>query len=181
MPLATDRLLLRRPRLADAPELFGFLGDAEAMRYTLRFASLRDCRRHIAAHERQRRRVGCAPWVVSSRADEGRRIVGYGGLYEDPFDRDWGIEVGCFFAPWAWGRGYATELTRFCLDVARERLRLAEVAAFAHPDNVASRRVLEKAGFEVERFVLPMGRYLYRRRLAPQPPLRLSSGPNGIE
>ena len=64
---------------------------------------------------------------------------------------------------------------------ARERLGLAHVAAFAHPDNAASRRVLERAGFEVERFVPAMGRYLYRRRLAPQPPPRPNSGPNGIE
>jgi RimJ/RimL family protein N-acetyltransferase len=34
MNVETPRLILRRPRLADVPALFEFLGDAEAMRHT---------------------------------------------------------------------------------------------------------------------------------------------------
>ena len=78
-----------------------------------------------------------------------------------------GVEVGYFFAPAAWGKGYATELTRFCLEIARRRFRLPLVTAFAHPDNAGSRRVLEKAGFVEERYVDAMDRILYRCRLAP--------------
>lgn len=77
------------------------------------------------------------------------------------------MEVGYFFAPAAWGKGYATELTRFCLEIARRRFRLPLVTAFAHPDNAGSRRVLEKAGFVEERYVDAMDRILYRCRLAP--------------
>jgi ribosomal-protein-alanine N-acetyltransferase len=163
MLIETDRLLLRPPRLTDAAHLFQFLGDAEAMRYTQRCTSVRDCRRYLAAHERQRRRNGCAPWVVVAKEHDG--IVGFGGLYEDPFDRGWGVEVGYFFAPTAWGRGYATELIRFCIDVARREQRWPLIRAFAHPDNAASRRVLVKAGFAQERFVPEMARYLYCYRL----------------
>jgi RimJ/RimL family protein N-acetyltransferase len=42
MGIETARLILRRPRLADVPDLFEFLGDAEAMRYTHVDTSLRD-------------------------------------------------------------------------------------------------------------------------------------------
>src|SRR5690349_15876347 len=141
MRFETDRLLLRRPCLADATDLLRFLGDADAMRYTHSVAGLRDCRRHIAGHECQRRKVGYGPWAVRDRKHGG--IIGFGGLYDDPFDAGWGPEIGYRFAPSAWGQGYATELTRFCLTVAHGRLGLAEVRAFAHPDNAASRRVLE--------------------------------------
>ena len=55
MDVETPRLILRHPTLADAPRLFEFLGDAEAMRHTRADASLRDCRRRVAAHERRRR------------------------------------------------------------------------------------------------------------------------------
>jgi RimJ/RimL family protein N-acetyltransferase len=56
----TDRLLLRDTRLSDVPALFTFLGDREAMRHTLSFPTLRDCRRHVAGHLWQRRRNGHA-------------------------------------------------------------------------------------------------------------------------
>jgi RimJ/RimL family protein N-acetyltransferase len=158
----TDRLVLRRPRLSDAPHVLRILGDADAMRYTRRLASLRECRRHIAAHGCQRRKTGYGPWVVLDRA--GTHIIGFGGLYDDPFDARWGIEVAYHFAPAAWGKGYATELTRFCLELAHQRLGRAEVRAFAHPDNAASRRVLEKTGFEEQRFLPAMNRYLYAHR-----------------
>jgi ribosomal-protein-alanine N-acetyltransferase len=160
MPLETARLMFRSPRLADASTLFEFLGDATAMQYTNVQASLRDCRRYLAAHERQRRRAGCAPWVVIERTTGV--LIGFGGLYEDPFDPGWGVEVGYFLAPGAWGKGYATELTLFCIAQARQQVRWPVLSAFAHPRNVASQRVLLKSGFHQERFVPEMERYLYR-------------------
>ncbi|MBR0718555.1 GNAT family N-acetyltransferase [Bradyrhizobium liaoningense] len=159
----TARLTLRPPRLADTAKLFAFLGDAAAMRYTTVQKSVRDCRRYLAAHERQRRRIGCAPWVVSEKGSGA--IIGFGGLYDDPFDPGWGVEVGYFFAPSAWGNGFATELTQACVDFARENTRWTVLTAFAHPQNVGSHKVLLKAGFRQERFVPEMERYLYRREL----------------
>lgn len=163
MPM-TDRLLLRDTRLSDAPALFTFLGDHEAMRHTLSFPALRECRRYIAAHLWERRRTNHAPWTVITRANGA--VVGWGGLYEDPFDRGWGIEVGYWFARSAWGNGYATELVRASLDHARS-CGLAEVGAFAHPENLASCKVLEKAGFLKEGLVRSLGRHRYRCRLNP--------------
>lgn len=159
----TARLALLVPRLADAGELLRFLGDAEAMRCTYHLAGLRQCRRHIAGHDCQRSRKGFGPWTIVEKAS--RRIVGFGGLLDDPFDPGWGIEVTYHFAPSVWGRGYATELTQHCLKVAAG-LPVAEVSAFAHPDNVASQRVLAKAGFAQRRFVAGMNRFLYVRSLA---------------
>ena len=155
----TDRLYLSRPRLSDAPDLLRFLGDRDAMRYTLHLASLDDVRRFLAGHEAQRRRLGYGPWTVREKTT--REIVGIGGLYDDPFEPGWGPEVAYQFAPTAWGKGYATELTRYCLRLAREAFRIASVRAFAHPDNLASRRVLEKAGFREASFVSEMSRLLY--------------------
>jgi ribosomal-protein-alanine N-acetyltransferase len=159
--IETARLILRRPTLADVPVLFSFLGDADAMRHTHVHATLRFCRRHVAAHEWQRRRLGYAPWTVVTRTDG--RIIGWGGMYDDPFDPGWGPEVGYFFHPDAWGRGFATELVTASVAVADQVLRLPVLTAFAHPDNAASRRVLEKAGFETIRFVPEMDRWLFRR------------------
>ena len=161
MNVETSRLILRRPTLSDVPDLFAFLGDAEAMRHTHADASPRECRRRVAVHEWQRRRNGYAPWTVVRKADA--RIIGWGGLYDDPFDPGWGIEVAYFFEPAAWGQGYASELTLACTAFADDVLGVPEICAFAHRDNIGSRRVLEKAGFTVVRFVPEMDRLLYGR------------------
>jgi ribosomal-protein-alanine N-acetyltransferase len=161
MDIETARLILRRPKLADVPTLFEFLGDPEAMRYTQVEASAKTCRRRIAVHEWRRRRDGYAPWTIVAKMDG--RIIGWGGLYDDPFDPGWGVEVGYRFHPAVWSRGYATELVAACTDVADRILHLPAIRAFAHPNNVGSRRVLEKSGFAVVRFVAEMERLLYQR------------------
>jgi [ribosomal protein S5]-alanine N-acetyltransferase len=158
----TGRLLLRAPRLSDAGELLGIFGDREAMRFTYHLASLRDCRRHIAGHDCQRRKKGFGPWTVVEK--ERGQIIGFGGLLDDPFDPGWGIEVTYHFLPSAWGKGYATELANYSLDAAT-RLRVPKVSAFAHPDSIGSQRVLAKAGFKRLRFVESMNRFMYERVL----------------
>jgi len=102
------RLVLRRPTLADVPELFAFLGDSTSMQYTHVDVSIRDCRRRVAAHEHRQRQDGyAAPWTIVSKAND--RIVGWGGLYNHPFDPGWGMEIAYFFHPDVWGQGYATD------------------------------------------------------------------------
>lgn len=146
------------------------------MRHTHVDASPRDCRRRIAAHERRRRRDGYAPWTVETKADG--RIIGWGGLYDDPFDPGWGVEIGYSFAPSAWGCGYATELVAASMSFADDILHLPEVHAFARPENAGSRRVLEKAGFVIVRFIPRMERLLYRRLRQSRPAARSISGPD---
>jgi ribosomal-protein-alanine N-acetyltransferase len=162
MRIETDRLILRRPRLDDVPGLFAFLGDPVAMAFTHVDASLRACRRRVAVHEYRRRHDGFAPWTIVAKQDG--RVVGWGGLYVDPFEPGWGVEVGYFFHPDAWGRGFASELLAATLAQADGVLAIPEIHAFAHPDNAGSRRVLEKAGFAQRRHVPEMNRFLFSRQ-----------------
>lgn len=159
--LRTERLNLRPALRGDVASLFDFLGDAEAMKFTHVDETLRECQRRVMVHEWRRRRDGCAPWVVTTRNDG--RVVGWGGLYQDPFDPGWGFEVGYYFHPDVWGHGYASELISAALQVADQQLKLPEVWAMAHPQNPGSRRVLEKAGFEMVRYIEERTRFLFRR------------------
>lgn len=146
--IETPRLLLRPSLLSDTANLFEFLGDKEAMRHTHVDATPAACRRRIAVHEWQRRRDGYAPWTVIRKDDA--KIIGWGGLYDDPFEPGWGC--GC-----------ASELVTAALRLADRELRIREVCAFAHPDNTASRKILEMAGFRMVRFVPEMNRLLLSR------------------
>jgi len=159
--LETPRLLLRPFRPSDAAAFFVFGGDPHVMRYTHCHTSVRECRRRLAAFEWQRRKQGYAPWAVIAK--ENGKLIGWGGVYLDPFDTSWGPELGYSFHPAAWGHGLATELAGVCLDRADKMLGLPALSAFAHPDNAASRRVLEKVGFQQVRAVPEMNRILYRR------------------
>jgi RimJ/RimL family protein N-acetyltransferase len=62
--------------------------------------------------------------------------------------------------PEAWGRGYATEGARIVVRHAFDELELDRLIGVTHPDNVASQRVLMKAGLADAGW----GRY-YGRRL----------------
>jgi RimJ/RimL family protein N-acetyltransferase len=74
------------------------------------------------------------------------------------------VEAGWAIVPERWGQGLATELARTAIEAASGPLRLREVVAFALPDNLASRRVMEKTGFVFERDIIHAGfpHVLYR-------------------
>ena len=63
-----------------------------------------------------------------------------------------------------WGRGLATELAGAVVALGFWRLGLEEIVSFTLPTNLASRRVMEKVGFEYERDVVHAGlpHVLYR-------------------
>lgn len=68
--------------------------------------------------------------------------------------------------------GYATEAVAAFLPIIMARRSIAEIAGVCHGENMASRRVLEKCGFEwvcdrVEDD--PPGRRVYRRGVKPLP------------
>src|SRR5829696_8837983 len=76
-------------------------------------------------------------------------VVGVCGLegIADGEARELGYWVGRPF----WGRGYATLAVKLVLEFAFQNLRLGRVYASVLETNAASRRVLEKNGFELLR------------------------------
>ena len=58
------------------------------------------------------------------------------------------VEIGWRLAARHQGRGYATEGARAVLAFGFETLALAEIVSFTVPDNLRSRRVMEKLGMQ---------------------------------
>ena len=112
-------------------------------------------------------RNGFGPWVFHAR--ETGEAVGGSALRRVEIEGQAEVEVGYRVAAAWWGRGIATEMASALVGVARDRIGLAEIVAFTLPDNLASRRVMEKAGFTYERDVewAALPHVLYRQRLAP--------------
>ncbi len=74
-----------------------------------------------------------------------RRIVGSGIFKGEPSD-GW-VEIGYGVAPCCRGRGYATDAVIALVRLALHERGMAAVYAETGVDNVASRRVVQKAGF----------------------------------
>ncbi len=156
----TSRLLLRAPEPADAEALFAIQGNPEAMRHTYRAPSLEATAAHLESYAARYAEDGFAPWTAVLTAED--RVVGWGGLNKDPNAPEWGVEVAYYIDRAYWGRGLATELVRESLTLAFGDLGLDTVGAFAKPENVASVRVLLKAGFTRVRFVPELERDEYQ-------------------
>ncbi len=72
-------------------------------------------------------------------------VVGGIGFFGPPYGGE--VEIGYGIVPSRQGRGYATEALRTMITMAWADSRVGSVVAGTDPGNVASQRVLEKAGF----------------------------------
>jgi len=81
------------------------------------------------------------------------------------------VEVGYGFLPEVWGRGLATEVARACIDIGQRQLGFRSIVAITRPTNLASQRVMVKAGLVYERDIVHAGvpHLLFRTRDAHRP------------
>jgi [ribosomal protein S5]-alanine N-acetyltransferase len=145
--------LLRDPRVAAT----GWPGGEPPSEYEV-LVSVEDKQRHWD-------RFGFGMWLMRDRATG--EMVGRGGLQWTFYVKDLDeVEVGWSVVPERWGEGLATELALASTDVAFGPLDLKQIVAFTMPDNVASRRVMEKSGFSYDREILHVGlpHVLYKLR-----------------
>jgi [ribosomal protein S5]-alanine N-acetyltransferase len=165
--LHTLRLTGERLRSDHAAELTALLLDPAVTRWLWPFptprtatdvvAGLADGAEHWEHH-------GFGLWLLRDRVSG--EMVGRGGLQYTDVDGASETEVAWAIVPERWGQGLATELAHACVKVAFGALELDGLVAMTMPDNLASRRVMEKAAFvfdrEIEHAGLP--HVLYRRR-----------------
>ncbi len=98
------------------------------------------------AHWKQ---YGHGIYILRDRAHDA--VVGLGCLRHLSLDHQDEIEIGYLFSPSYWGRGLGTEVARACIELGFGQLDAPSLVAITHPDNRASRRVMEKAGMQFER------------------------------
>ena len=63
-------------------------------------------------------------------------------------------DVSYVITPAYWGRGLTAQVLRLVLDSGFEQLGLAEIQGVCDIENIASARVMEKAGMQFERVLL---------------------------
>ena len=103
---------------------------------------------------------GFGPWALSLRTTD--EFVGRAGLAWTRVERRPAVELPWSLLPSFQGMGLATEAASAAVMIARE-IGLKRLVSLALVDNVASRRVMEKAGLtyrrDIEHFGLPHALY----------------------
>lgn len=167
--MRTRRLLLERVRLEHVGDISRLMRDPRVAR-TLspdgRPPSEQDVMESTAEKERHWERYGFGMWLVRELATG--EAVGRGGL-QWTYISDLGeVEAAWAIVPERWGEGLATELAQASIQSAFGPLGMRSIIAFTLPHNRASRRVMEKTGFEYERDIVHVGlpHVLYRRTAA---------------
>jgi len=149
--IETERLLVREFRVADARDLYEYLSDET----TYRFEPGRPIGQNEALALAEERSKGSSFLAVELKA-EGRMI---GHLYwsrEEPTEfLAW--EIGYIFNRKYHGKGYCTEAVKALIDDRITRPEVHRINAYCSPENIASWRVLEKAGMKREGYFRKKG------------------------
>ena len=139
--LETERLVLRRPTLADVKAIARLANDRRIAQNTARIP-------HPYAVSDAEVFVN---FVAQQPQDTNFLITRdgevFGGVGID-LSRSATPEIGYWLGVPFWGQGYATEAARAVIDYAFEEFGTTELRAGARVVNAASRRVLEKCGFQ---------------------------------
>lgn len=159
----TDRLLLRRPVAHDAAEIFRrWTQDPEVTRYLVwrPHTSLAESQAHVSRCQASWDEGSAFVWFIEDRTS-GELV---GSIASRLNQR--GVNLGYLLARDAWGKGLMVEALAPVVEFWLAEPTVFRVWATCDVENHGSRRVLEKAGFELEG---TLRRWEHHPNLSPDP------------
>jgi len=145
--IQTERLLLRKPEAEDAASIFErYASDADVCRYMAwpMHRTIEDTHAFLEFSDSEWQRWPAGPYLISSLSDG--ELLGSTGL---GFEQPKCASTGYVLAKDSWGKGFATEALLAMCKIA-QGLSVERLYANVYPHHQASRKVLEKAEFELE-------------------------------
>jgi len=159
----TERLLLRRPRMSDADDIFNnYARDPEVTRYVT-WPPYKDSSAVSSFLQSQLSRWHSGEeysWVLTLTGDD--RAIGMIGCRV----RDHAADIGYVLGRAFWSRGYVTEAARAIVEWASRLQTIYRVWAVCDVENKASARVLEKVGMQREGI---LRRYIVHPNVSAEP------------
>jgi RimJ/RimL family protein N-acetyltransferase len=146
LPIKTERLIIRGWRDADREPHSAMCADPRVMAFLPGVLSRSECDARIDRYIATQMTHGFGFWALEER--ETGAFVGYTGIKPTNFDADFtpAVEFG-WRLPFAyWGRGYASEAARACLDHGFGTLGLSEIVAITAKANLRSQAVMRRIG-----------------------------------
>lgn len=147
--LETEDLILRKPCMKDAKDIFRYASDPEVARYVLwdPHRSISETRMFIRVLRASSRDGRPSSWAVVLR-ETGSVIGTIGFMWYSAENRS--AELGYSFSREYWNRGYATQALRAVVDEAFRSLPVNRLEAQHDVRNPASGRVMQKCGLRQE-------------------------------
>jgi [ribosomal protein S5]-alanine N-acetyltransferase len=150
--IKTDRLLLRRLRDTDAPEIFFLRSDDRVMKYIDRekpkseqevLAFIQMVNANIDKNE-------AIMWGIALQ-DKPETLIGNIGFWRI-INQHYRSEIGYMLNTNYWNKGIMKEALMAAADFGFKNMKLHSIEAHINPDNAASAIVLEKNGFVREAY-----------------------------
>lgn len=149
--LGTSRLVLREFRADDVETMSAVLGDPEAMRYYPAAFNRAGVEAWIARNQERYSRDGFGLWAMVLKSTS--EVIGDCGCVLQDVEGCNEVEIGYHVRRDLWGKGYATEAAKACVEYAFAKLRVEHVISMIRPENLQSRRVAEKNGLTCDRVI----------------------------
>jgi RimJ/RimL family protein N-acetyltransferase len=150
----TAKLSAERLRENHLADLVALHLDPHVMRYLGGVRSPEVTRAYLASNLEHWDRFGFGLWVLRTR--DGK-FVGRAGIRHLVVEGVPEVEVAFTFQRVLWGKGLATEITEALVNFGFTKWHLPSMVGVVEAQNIASRRVLEKCGFALERRVIHQG------------------------
>ena len=146
--IETDRLRLEMFEVSDLEAAFRLFNDDKVQKYLApqnrrNREQMQITLQKFLARWRER---GFGLWRVSGKST--KEMLGYCGFQY--LEKTLDIEIIFAFFKNFWGKGFAAEAANASLRFGFEELLFTKIYAAAHPDNLASRGVLQKIGMDFE-------------------------------
>ncbi|MGB5595396.1 MAG: GNAT family N-acetyltransferase [Crocosphaera sp.] len=169
LEILTPRLKLREWKEEDKEFFFHINSDPKVMEFMPKLLSKEESDDFVERIKTKFKEDGYSFFAVELISDQ--TFIGLIGLSIPKFQSFFTpcVEIGWRLAYNYWGKGYATEGAKECINYGFKDLKLSEIVSFTVPKNVRSRKVMEGIGMkfidEFDHPLLPEGHPLKKHVL----------------
>ncbi len=142
----SERLGFRNWTEHDTPKMALINSDPKVMEFFPSIPNKEETEQFVERMQHQFAKNGCCYFAVDKL--ENNEFIGFIGISEQNYEADFTpcFDVGWRLAQKEWGRGYATEGAKKCLDFAFNEIGLKSIKSICPIVNVKSEGVMKKLG-----------------------------------
>mgnify|MGYP001943647944 CR=1 FL=1 len=144
----TQRLGFRTWSLDDLDKFYLLNSDEAVMEHFPKTLNKEETKAYIIRLQEHYKEYGHCYYATEIK--ETGEFIGFIGLAYQDFESDFtpNVDIGWRLKKSAWGKGYATEGAKKCLDIAFHQLDLKKVISTCTSANKSSEKVMQKIGLQ---------------------------------